>query len=152
MLVTTLLITLSFSFCLQIFVIIQYLLSKNPIYYRVFLGTFIINTVLMVVVSIFAFRNPSSILRIDMSFVLWLLSGFVTLIILFLKTSTVIKIIKRTKDPANYTINFFGKKVYEPGIVKKYELLMFVLTMPVFLFVGSYFLARLINIIIHGKF
>ena len=121
-------------------------------YYKIFLGTFIINTILMVIVSVFAFRDPASIFRVDLSFVMWLLSGFVTFIILFVKISTIIKIIKRTKDPANYTINFFGKKVYEPGIVRKHELLMFVLTMPVFLFVGSYFLAKLINIILQGKF
>lgn len=150
MLVTILLITLSFSFCLQIFVIVQYLMSKSMTFYMIFLGTFIINTILMVIISIFVFREPASINRVNMRFVLWLLSGFISIILLLLKISTIVKIFKRSKDPANYTINFFGKKVYEQGILKKHEFAMFVITMPIFLFVGSYFVARLINVILYG--
>jgi hypothetical protein len=129
---------------------VQYLASKAMTYYKIFLGTFIINTILMVTVSIFAFRDPASIYRVNMKFVLWVLSGFVTFIIIFIQTGTMIKIYVRAKDPENYTINFFGKKVYEQGIVKKYEFFMFVITMPIFLFVGSYFFARLFNIILYG--
>jgi len=150
MFVTALLITLSFSFCLQIFVIVQYLATKGMTYYKIFLGTFIINTILMVTISVFAFRDPASIYRVNMKFVLWMLSGFITFIILFIKISTLIKIHRRAKDPENYTINFFGKKVYEQGIIKKHEFFMFVITMPIFLFVGSYFIARLINIVLYG--
>jgi hypothetical protein len=151
MLVTILLITLAFSLCLQIFVIIQYLDGKRMTYYRIFLGTFIINTILMVIISVYALRDPASIYRVDLKFVMWLLSGFITFIILFVKINTILKIFKRSKDPANYTINFFGKKVYEQGILKKHEFAMFALLMPIFLFAGSYFFARLINMILYGR-
>lgn len=150
MLVTILLITLSFSFCLQIFAIIQYLDNKSMTYYRIFLGTFIINTILMVFVSVFALRDPASMHKVDMRFVMWLLSGFVTFVILYVKIATVRKILKRSKDPAYYTINYFGKKVYEQGILKKHEFATFALLMPIFLFAGSYFFARLINAILYG--
>lgn len=148
MFVTILLITLSFSFCLQIFVIVQYLASKGMTYYKIFLGTFVINTILMVVVSVFAFRDPASIYRVNMKFILWMLSGFITIIIIFIQIGTLIKIYLRAKDPVNYTINFFGRKVYEQGILRKHEFAMFVITMPIFLFAGSYFIARLINILL----
>jgi len=150
MFIFILLITLSFSFCLQILVIIQYLSTKSENYYRIFLGTFIINTILMVFTSISLFRDSSDLASIDLKLILWIVSGFVLIFILFIKISTIIKILKRTKDPQFYSINFFGKKVYEKGIVKPYEFLTLILTMPFFLMVGAYFLARLINMILYG--
>lgn len=150
MFIFILLITLSFSFCLQILVIIQYLSTKSENYYRTFLGTFIINTVLMIVASVSLFRDSSDLASIDLKLILWIVSGFVLIFILYLKITTVIKIYRRTKDPQFYSINFFGKKVYEKGIVKPYEFLTLVFTMPFFLMVGSYFLARLINILLYG--
>jgi hypothetical protein len=150
MFIFILLITLSFSFCLQILVIIQYLSTKSESYYKTFLGTFIINTVLMVITSISLFRDSSDLATIDLKIILWIVSGFVLIFILFLKISTIIKIFKRSKDPQFYSINFFGKKVYEKGIVKPHEFLTLVFTMPFFLMVGSYFLARLINMLLYG--
>lgn len=150
MFIFILLITLSFSFCLQILVIIQYLSTKSESYYRTFLGTFIINTILMVITSIAIFKDSSSLLAVDIKFILWIVSGFVLIFILFIKISTIMKIYKRTKDPQFYSINFFGKKVYEKGIIKPYEFLTLILTMPFFLMVGSYFIARLINMVLYG--
>lgn len=150
MFIFILLITISFSFCLQILVIIQYLSTKSENYYRTFLGTFIINTVLMVITSISILKDSSSLAKLDLKFILWIVSGFVLTFILFIKISTVIKIYKRSKDPQFYSINFFGKKVYEKGIIKPYEFITIVLTMPFFLMVGSYFIARLINLLLYG--
>ena len=150
MFIFILLITLSFSFCLQILVIIQYLSTKSESYYRTFLGTFIINTILMVITSIAIFKDASSLLAVDIKFILWIVSGFVLIFILFIKISTIMKVYRRTKDPQFYSINFFGKKVYEKGIIKPYEFLTLILTMPFFLMVGSYFIARLINMVLYG--
>ena len=150
MFISILLITLSFSFCLQILVIIQYLSTKSESYYRVFLGTFIINTVLMIITSIAILRDSSSVVLIDIKFILWIVSGFVLIFILFIKISTIVKIYKRTQDPLYYSINFFGKKVLEAGIIKQSEFLTLLLTMPFFLMVGSYFIARLINMVLYG--
>ncbi len=150
MFIFILLITLSFSFCLQILVIIQYLSTKSESYYRTFLGTFIINTILMVITSVSLFRDSSDLVSIDLKLILWIVSGFVLIFIVFLKISTIIKIYKRSKDPLFYSINFFGKKVYEKGIVKPHEFLTLIFTMPFFLMVGAYFLARLINMLLYG--
>jgi len=150
MLIFILLITLSFSFCLQIMVIFQYLSTKSESYYKVFLGTFIINTILMVISSVAILRNPSTFAQIDVKFILWIISGFVLIFILYIKISTIIKIYRKTKDPQYYSINFFGKKVYEKGIIRPYEFLTLILTMPFFLMVGAYFMARLFNILLYG--
>ncbi|HNX24506.1 MAG TPA: hypothetical protein PKG60_10695 [Spirochaetota bacterium] len=150
MFIFILLITLSFSFCLQILVIIQYLSTKSESYYRTFLGTFIINTVLMIITSVAIFKDSSSLAAIDIKFILWIVSGFVLIFILFIKISTIMKIYKRSKDPQFYSINFFGKKVYEKGVIKPHEFLTLILTMPFFLMVGSYFIARLVNMLLYG--
>jgi len=150
MYINILLISLSFSFCLQIFVIIQYLSTKAERYYRIFLGTFIINTVLMVITSIFMFKHPVYFFNLNIKFLVWIISGFVFFILLLLKISILIRIIKRSKDPAFYSINFFGKKVYEKGIIKQSEFVTVILSMPFFLIVGAYFVARLLNIFLNG--
>ncbi|MCL1833307.1 MAG: hypothetical protein FWG49_02275 [Leptospirales bacterium] len=132
--------------------IIQYLSTKAESYYRIFLGTFVINTILMVIVSIFMFKNPVHFYKLDIKFLMWIISGFVLFLLLFLKIAIAFRINKRSKDPAFYTINFFGKKVYEKGIVRQSEFVTLILSMPFFLIIGSYFVARLINIIMHGSF
>jgi len=83
---------------------------------------------------------------------MWVIAGLVLFVILFLKIAVTIRILKRTKDPAFYTLNYFGKKVYEKGIVRPSEFITIILSMPFFLLVGSYFVARLINMIRLGAF
>lgn len=151
MFISILIITLAFSFCLQILVIIQYLSTKGSSYYNIFLGTFVINTILMIVTFYQLVKNPAAFYKIDLNFISWVISGFVLIIILFVKINTIIKIYKRSQDPECYKINFFGKKVYEGGLINKQEFLVLFITMPFFLLVGSYFVARLINVILYGK-
>ena len=115
-----------------------------------FLGTFLSNTILMIVLGILAFRDPAAVRRINLSFILWVISGFTNIILLGVKISILGKVIKRTKDPDYYDINFFGKKVYKADIINKNELAAVFLTMPFFLILGSYFVARLINLILYG--
>jgi hypothetical protein len=104
----------------------------------------------MVITSVAIIKDTSAFLKLDIKFMMWIISGFVLIFILFIKISTIIKIYKRSKDPDYYSINFFGKKVYEPGIIRPYEFLTLILTMPFFLMVGSYFIARLVNMLLYG--
>lgn len=149
MVITSLLIALSFSFCFQIAVIILYLSSKRDLYYKTFLGTFIINTILMVITSTIALTSPSSIQKINVKFVLWVISGLITLVLLFLQVTILVRVYIRSKDPDFFDINFFGKKVFRKGIIKQSEFLTFILTIPFFLMVGSYFVARFVNLILY---
>lgn len=61
------------------------------------------------------------------------------------------KIYRRSKNPDYYTINFFGKKVYPNGLINQKEFITLFLTMPFFLLVGAYFVARLVNILMYGN-
>ena len=151
MIITIMILTLAFSFCFQILVIILYLLNKSIRYYRMFLGTFISNTILMVIIGIVGMRDPDAVKKIDLSLLLWAISGFINVILISVKISIARKIYIRSKDPQYYDLNFFGKKVYRADILQKSELAAMFLTMPLFLIMGSYFVARLINLILYGS-
>ncbi len=105
----------------------------------------------MVLVSIIAFRNPAVISNINIGLIFWVISGFLNIILISIQVAIIIKILKRSKDPAYYDLNFFGKKVYKPELVPKSELAAMFISMPLFLLVGSYFTARLINLIRFGN-
>lgn len=150
MIITIIILSLAFSFCFQILVIILYLLNKSDRYFKMFLGTFLSNTILMIIISIIAMRDPAAVRKINLSLMLWVISGFINVIFVCVKIAIVRKIMSRAKDPEYYDLNFFGKKVYRPDIIKKSELAAMFLTMPLFLITGSYFVARLINLLIYG--
>ena len=150
MVISSLLIALSFSFCFQIAIIILYLSSKRDLYYKTFLGTFIINTILMVVTSTIALTSPMSIQKINVKFILWVISGLITLVLLFLQITILVRVYRRSKDPDFFFFIFFGKKVFRKGVIKQSEFLTFILTIPFFLMVGSYFVARFVNLILYN--
>lgn len=150
MLITLLLLTLAFAFCFQFLLIVLYISNKSDNYFKSLLGTFIINTTLMVLISIVAIGNPADVYSINIKFVSWVVSGIICFFVLILKISITIRILKRTKDPNFYDINFFGKKVYRPGLVRPNEFLALIASVPIFLLIGSYFVARLINLILYG--
>ncbi|HOK01087.1 MAG TPA: hypothetical protein PKX79_01635 [Spirochaetota bacterium] len=150
MLITLLLLTLAFAFCFQFLLIILYVSNKSDNYFKSLLGTFIINTTLMILISIVAIGNPEDVYSINIKFVSWVVSGIICFFVLILKISITIRIVKRTKDPQYYDINFFGKKVYKPGLVRPKEFLALIASVPIFLLIGAYFVARLINLILYG--
>ena len=150
MLITLFLISLAFAFCFQFLLIVLYLSNKSDNYFRSLLGTFIINTVLMVLLSIMAVTHPADIYSVNMKFIMWVVSGIISFFILIIKVIIIIRIYRRSHDPKFYTINFFGKKVLEKGIVRPKEFLTLIASLPFFLLIGSYFVARLVNLFLYG--
>ena len=88
--------------------------------------------------------------QVDMTLMLWLLSGFSLFITLAIQVYVFISVYRRAKDPEFYYTNFFGKKVYKKGVIKQYEFLSIFATLPVLLLLGAYFVARLINLVMYG--
>jgi len=150
MLIYVLLFFLFLSFGVHVLSIILYIQTKHKKYFSLFTSTVVSNMIFAISLSIIALSRPEMIRTLELNVVLWLFSGFTTVIILMVKIGIFRKIYKRTRDPVNFHINYFGKKVYEPGIVKNHEILGLVVTIPFFLFIGAYFIARLINFIMTG--
>ena len=70
-------------------------------------------------------------------------SGLIFLLLVFIKTRIALRVFKRVKNPDYYDISFFGKKVYRLNAVKKSELAIFLLSMPVTLVAGAYFIVNI---------
>ncbi len=85
---------------------------------------------------------------VDAAMVLWIASGVIALFAVMVKIDFFIRILMRSRNPAFYRNNYFGKKVYNEGIMNKSEFLIMKLTIPFFLIFGAYFVAVLINMLI----
>jgi hypothetical protein len=138
------------SIALHLYFLIQYILEKESKYLKGFVNTAISNIALAGILTVVAVFRPDYIRTINLSLILWLMSGILMVAMLSLKIRIVMSIYRRSKDPANYHYNYFGKKVTHENVVKQGEVIAFFATMPFFLFSGAYFIARLVNLIMFG--
>ncbi len=152
MLLYILLCLLLISISIHVRYIIVYIQKRQKKYFNLFLATALSNTIIALTLSIAAFFNPDQIRRLNLQFIIWLVSGVIAIALLIFKVVIFIRIYKRMKNPENYHKNFFGKKVYHSSVVKQNEYGALLLSMPFFLIAGAYFVARLINLIMSGKF
>jgi hypothetical protein len=105
---------------------------------------------LAMALMIISLSKPELIRQLNIKYFFWLLSGFVSLLLLGIKIAIFRNIYKRSRDPQWYHFNHFGKKVFEKGIVKQGEFLGIFGTLPFFLFIGAFFVSRLLNMILFG--
>jgi hypothetical protein len=139
------------SFILHAVIIGLYIKSQNQLYFYWFIATVALNMGLALALIILSLTKPELIRQLNLKFFFWLLSGFVTLVLLCLKIVIFRNIYKRSKDPKWYHFNHFGKKVFEKGIVRQMEFLGIFGSLPFFLFIGAFFVSRLINIMLYGR-
>jgi hypothetical protein len=92
-----------------------------------------------------ALYKPEQIQKIKFPLMMWLINGFVMVLMVITQMMITIRIFQRSKLPENYHYNFFGKKVLHPNVVKPAEIAAFFASMPLFLFTGAYFIAKLIR-------
>ncbi|HOO70928.1 MAG TPA: hypothetical protein PK926_04125 [Spirochaetota bacterium] len=151
MLLVGLFLLLFLSFTVHILIVVFYVVNKSKTLFYAFLSTAFLNVSIAMVLSIVALSQPERIRHVDFKFILWILSGFVMVLMLILKIYFFRAIYLRSKDPDYYHLNYFGKKVLNKGFVKQYEFFTFFLSIPFFLLMGAYFVARLINLIRHGS-
>lgn len=121
----------------------SYLSEKSERSFRGFLVTTVSNFLIGMIMLIIMMKTPEIIRKFSFKPMMVLEAGLVFFSLLFVKIRITIRIIMRAMKPESYDINFFGKKVYKPGIVKKSELAIYYLTMPFTLFTGAYFLANI---------
>jgi hypothetical protein len=151
MIIYTLFFCLLTSFTLHAVIIALYIKNKNQIYFYWFIATVGLNMAIAMALIIVSLMRPDLIQELNLKFFFWLLSGFTTILLLGIQATIFTNIYRRSKDPVWYHINYFGKKVYEKGIVKQVEFLGIFFTLPFFLFIGAFFVSRLINIVRFGR-
>ncbi len=150
MIIYVLLFLLITSFFIHTAIIVLYIRLKSKQLLNLFLLTVITNMSLAITLSILALSRPELIRNINLEMLLWLFSGLIMLFLLSFKIIIFINVYRRSRNPAFYHTNYFGKKVYEKGIIKQSEFLGFLFSFPIFLLVGAYFTARLINLLLYG--
>jgi hypothetical protein len=151
MLILAIFLLFFLSFTAHILIVVFYVINKSKKLFNAFLVTAFTNVSIGMVLSIFALNQPEKIRNIDIKLILWIISGFIMFLMLVLKIAFFRRIYLRTKDPECYHFNYFGKKVYNKGLVKQYEYFTLLLSMPFFLILGAYFIARLINLVMYGN-
>lgn len=131
------------SFTIHLLIMVFYFVNKTPAFFYMFILTAFTNILIGMAVAIYAFKNPDQVRVINYDFVLWVLSGIVMFLMLSYKVLTFAKVYQRMNNPANYSLNYFGKKVYAPNVIAKSEIAAMFLTIPLFLIIGAYFIAKL---------
>lgn len=150
MIIYTLLFCLLTSFSLHVVIIVMYVKNKQNIYLFWFISTVALNMGIAVALIILALTKPEMIRQLNLKYFFWLLSGFVTILLLSLKVMIFRNVYKRAQDPKWYHVNYFGKKVYAKGVVKHSEFLGIFISLPFFLVIGAFFVSRLITLIMYG--
>jgi len=145
MIITVLLVALFLSFLGHLFALVSYVTTKSDRSLKTFINTTLSNIILAGACIVLIMSKPELLRFVDVRRLTWIMSGFVMFVCLIVKIKIFIKIYKRAKNPENYHINFFGKKVLHSSVVTKVDMAIFFGTIPFFLLSGSYFVARLTN-------
>jgi hypothetical protein len=145
MIITVLIIALFLSFLGHLFSLVSYVTTKSERSLKTFINTTLSNIILAGSCIVLIMSRPELLRHVDVRRLTWIMSGFVMFVCLGVKIKIFIKIYKKAKDPDNYHVNFFGKKVLHSTVVTKIDMAIFFGTIPFFLLSGSYFIARLTN-------
>ncbi len=138
-----LLIYLQISVFAHILFIVSYISEKSGASFKGFLFTTLTNFIIGISILILMVKDADVVRRFTHGPVLFIESGLVFVLLIFLKIMITIRIYKRIKAPGSYDITFFGKRVYKKNVVKKGELAAYFLTLPFTLISGAYFLVNL---------
>jgi len=149
MIITFLLLALFLSFLGHIAALVTYVTKRSEGSLKTFINTTLSNVILAGTCIVVFITKPHLLKDLNLVMLSWIMSGFVMFVTLFIKIKIFITVYRRAKDPSNYHLNFFGKRVLHSTVVKKMEMAMFFGTIPFFLLSGSYFMARLINFFLY---
>ncbi len=133
------------SLLVHIHSMIGYISTKNMKFFKRFMVTSVSNTLVGITLAIFVVLDREIVKLIRMDMILVLESGLIFFYMLFIKITIVTRILRRMRNPENYHLSYFGKKVYEKRVVDPREIMTFFVSLPFTLFAGAYFVVRLIN-------
>ncbi len=151
MIIIILILVLLLSFSIHIYFLLLYILRAQKKHLKGFINTAISNITIAGSIMFLLVYKPSLIREVNAAMMLWLMSGLIFVITLVVKVRLFMRMYRNIRDPKNFHLNFFKKKVLNKDAVSKVDISVFFMTMPFFLMAGAYFLARLINLIIYGK-
>ena len=143
MIVLSFIIIIEISFVIHVYYLINYIAKKQDRDFKGFLVTTVTNISLAIFLSLFALINPQELREINLDRMLFIESGVIFLIMLYVKGAITVRIYRRTQDPAHYHYSYFGKKVIHASAVTTRDLITYFLTLPLTLICGAYFVVKL---------
>jgi len=130
--------------------LVLFIKKKENRYVRWFANTAIINIALAGVITVYVIYDPAALGGINLKRIFWLISGFITCIMIAIQIIIFHRLFVRMKDPAYYHYNYFGKKVLNDGVMSKTEVYTFFFSIPFLLLFGAFFVVRIINYFKYG--
>ncbi len=143
MIVLTFIIILQISFVVHIYYIGSFITNKQDKDFKGFLVTGIMNVFLGMFLSVFILVFPEELKELNLERMIFIESGLIFAIMLFVKIRIAVRIYRRTQDPEHFHYSYFGKKVIHASAVKMSEVFIWFLTLPLTLFCGAFFLVKL---------
>ncbi len=150
MILAALFLLLGLNFVFHIYSLVLFIQTKENRYIRWFANTAIANIAFAGIITIFVIYNPAVLRGVNLGRFMWVLSGVIMFIMLYIKIAIFRRMYARAHDPANYHFNYFGKKVLNQNVMTKNEIYVFYGTIPAFLIFGAYFIMKLINYLLFG--
>jgi hypothetical protein len=143
--IVLLFLVLFISLGFHILYLARYLQKRNQELLQKYILTTVSNVFLSGALIFVALYNPDQIQRIKFPLMMWLITGFVSLLVMMAQIIILRRIYQRSKLPEHYHYNFFGKKVLHGTVARPVEVGIFFASIPLFLISGSYFIAKLIR-------
>jgi len=125
MVIVSLISLLVISFLLHLSYIAKYVFQRQEKYFKRFIITLFLNFIIAGSLIVLSLNQPELVRELDMTVLIWILSGIVMIMLLFVKITIFRNIYRRAQDPQHYHHNFFGKKVLHSSVVKPIEIVIF---------------------------
>lgn len=134
---------LEISFMSHLYFASSFISQKRQEDFRKFIITGVVNVFLSLFLAMIILINPREIDAINLERILFVESGALLLVMLYLKGVVSIRIYRRMQDPSHFHYSYFGKKVVHPSVVTSKDLFIYFLTIPVTVICGAYFASYL---------
>lgn len=138
-------IALQTSIFIHIYCLVGYISSKTMAYFRYFMITVATNVFISIIIAFIVAMDPTILKGIKLDAVWFLEAGLIFIYMMSVKIRITWIIINRLKNPENYHLNVFGKKIYNTTIVNFREVMTYFVTFPFTLMAGAYFVVRIIR-------
>jgi hypothetical protein len=134
---------LEISLILHIYFMVSFISKKEDKYFRRFFITTITNIFMAVFIAVFIIMYPAQLKAINLEKIIFYESGIIFMFMLYVKMNITARIYRKSKDPANYHLNAFGKKVLHKNVATPKDVMIYFMTLPVTLICGAYFVVKL---------
>ena len=134
---------LELSFITHLYFATSFISKKRQEDFKRFIMTGVVNVFLSLFLSMLILINPREIYDINLERFLFIESGALLLVMLYLKGAVSVRIYRRMQDPSHYHYSYFGRKVIHPSAVTSKDLFIYFLTVPITVICGAYFTSYL---------